>query len=119
MWLTGGEIVVEYLIRQGVPYICRIPGHGNVSLLDAVVDRQDHLKMIQVMHEQSGIHLADAFYRVSGQPLAVTTSIGPGATNTVIGMAQAYVDSTAVLLITGSTHTCVRGHSVLQEIESV
>ena len=119
MRLTGGEIVVEYLIRQGVPYICRIPGHGNVSLLDAVVDRQDHLKMIQVMHEQSGVHLADAFYRVSGQPLAVTTSIGPGATNTVIGMAQAYVDSTAVLLITGSTHTYMRGHSVLQEIQCV
>jgi acetolactate synthase-1/2/3 large subunit len=56
---------------------------------------------------------------VSGQPLAVTTSIGPGATSTVIGMAQAHVDSTAVLLITGSTHTCVRGHSVLQEIERV
>jgi acetolactate synthase-1/2/3 large subunit len=119
MRLTGGEIVVEYLIRQGVPYICGIPGHGNVSLLDAVVDRQDHLKMIQVMHEQSGVHLADAFYRVSGQPLAVTTSIGPGATNTVIGMAQAYVDSTAVLLITGSTHTYMRGHTVLQEIERV
>lgn len=119
MRLTGGEIVVEYLIRQGVPYICGIPGHGNVALLDAVVDRQDKIRMIQVMHEQSGVHLADAYYRVSGQPLAVTTSIGPGATNTVIGMAQAYVDSTAVLLITGSTHTYMRGHTVLQEIERV
>ncbi|HSB71461.1 MAG TPA: thiamine pyrophosphate-binding protein [Candidatus Methylomirabilis sp.] len=119
MRLTGSEIIVEYLIRQGVPYICGIPGHGNVALLDAVVDRQDQIKMIQVMHEQSGVHLADAYYRVSGKPLAVTTSIGPGAMNTVIGMAQAYVDSTAVLLITGSTHTYMRGHTVLQEIERV
>src|SRR3972149_4553757 len=75
--------------------------------------------MIPVMHEQSAVHLADAFYRVSGTPLAVTTSIGPGATNTTIGIAQAYVDSTAVLLITGSVHTYMRGHTVLQEIERV
>jgi len=119
MRLTGGEIVVEYLIRQGVPYIAGIPGHGNVALLDAVVDRQDKIKMIQVMHEQSGVHLADAYYRVSGRPMAAVTSIGPGATNTVIGITQAYVDSTAVLLITGSTHTYMRGHTVLQEIERV
>jgi acetolactate synthase-1/2/3 large subunit len=117
MRLTGGEIIVEYLIRRGVPYLCGIPGHGNVALLDAVVDRQDRIKMIQVMHEQSGVHLADAYYRVSGSPLAVTTSIGPGAMNTAIGIAQAYVDSTAVLVITGSTHTYMRGHTVLQEIE--
>jgi acetolactate synthase-1/2/3 large subunit len=117
MRLTGGEIVVEYLVRQEVPYIVGIPGHGNVALLDAVVDRADRIRMIQVMHEQSGVHLADAYYRVSGRPLCVTTSIGPGATNTVIGIAQAYVDSTAVLLVTGSTHTYMRGHTVLQEIE--
>ena len=119
MRLTGGEIVIEYLLRQAVPYIVGIPGHGNVSLLDAVVDRADRIRMIQVMHEQSGVHLADAYYRVSGRPLCVTTSIGPGATNTVIGIAQAYVDSTAVLLVTGSTHTYMRGHTVLQEIERV
>jgi acetolactate synthase-1/2/3 large subunit len=119
MRLTGGEIVVEYVIRQGVPYIAGIPGHGNVALLDAVVDRQDKIKMVQVMHEQSGVHLADAYYRVSGRPMAAVTSIGPGATNTVIGITQAYVDSTAVLLITGSTHTYMRGHTVLQEIERV
>jgi acetolactate synthase-1/2/3 large subunit len=119
MRLTGGEIVAEYLIRRQVPYIVGIPGHGNTSLLDAFVDRADRIKMIPVMHEQSAVHLADAFYRVSGTPLAVTTSIGPGATNTTIGIAQAYVDSTAVLLITGSVHTYMRGHAVLQEIERV
>ena len=113
MRLTGGEIVAEYLIRREVPYIVGIPGHGNTSLLDAFVDRADRIKMIPVMHEQSAVHLADAFYRVSGTPLAVTTSIGPGATNTTIGIAQAYVDSTAVLLITGSVHTYMRGHTVL------
>ena len=55
------------------------------------------------MHEQSAVHLADGYYRASGQPMLAFTSIGPGATNTVIGMATAYVDSTAVALFTGST----------------
>ena len=69
------------------------------------------------MHEQSAVHLADGFYRVSGMPLLAFTSIGPGATNTVIGMATAYVDSTAVMLMTGSAHTYLRGHALLQEVE--
>jgi acetolactate synthase-1/2/3 large subunit len=69
------------------------------------------------MHEQSAVHLADGYYRASGRPLLAFTSIGPGATNTVVGMATAYVDSTAVLLMTGSAHTYMRGHGVLQELE--
>ena len=62
------------------------------------------------MHEQSAVHLADGYYRASGEPMLAFTSIGPGATNTVIGMATAYVDSTAVALFTGSPHTYMRGH---------
>jgi acetolactate synthase-1/2/3 large subunit len=69
------------------------------------------------MHEQSAVHLADGFYRASGEPMLAFTSIGPGATNTVIGMATAYVDSTAVALFTGSPHTYLRGRGLLQELE--
>ncbi|MGH2356978.1 MAG: thiamine pyrophosphate-binding protein, partial [Candidatus Limnocylindria bacterium] len=72
---------------------------------------------LQVMHEQSAVHLADGFYRAAGEPMLAFTSIGPGATNTVVGMATAYVDSTAVALMTGSAHTYMRGHGVLQEVE--
>ncbi|MCL4847664.1 MAG: thiamine pyrophosphate-binding protein [Acidobacteria bacterium] len=117
MRLTGGEIIVEYLIKEGVPYLVGIPGHGNVALFDAIVDRRDRIRPFPVVHEQSAAHIADAYYRVSGRPLAITTSIGPGAANTTCGVAQAYVDSTAMLVITGSTHTYMRGHSVLQEID--
>lgn len=117
MRLTGGEIVVEYLMREGVPYLVGIPGHGNVALFDALVDRRHAIKPFPVIHEQSAAHVADAYYRVSGKPLAITTSIGPGAANTTCGVAQAYVDSTAMLVITGSVHTYMRGHSVLQEID--
>jgi acetolactate synthase-1/2/3 large subunit len=115
--LSGAQIIVEYLVRQDVPYAVGIPGHGSWALTDALLDRADAVRTIQVMHEQSAVHLADGYYRVTGRPLLAFTSIGPGAMNTVIGMATAYVDSTSVALMTGSVHTYMRGHGVLQELE--
>lgn len=117
MNLTGGEIIAEYLIREGVPAVAGIPGHGCLALFDALRDRQDRIKVIQVRHEQAAAHIADGHFRVSGTPIAVYTSIGPGATNTVIGAATAYVDSMPMLIITGNVHTHMRGKGVLQEIE--
>ena len=114
--LTGAEIVVKFLARAGVRHAAGIPGHGAWTLTDALLDCPE-IRTVQVMHEQSAVHLADGYYRASGQPMLAFTSIGPGATNTVIGMATAYVDSTAVALFTGSTHTYMRGHGVLQELE--
>ena len=115
--LSGAQIVVEYLVRQGVPLVAGIPGHGSWSLTDALLDRRTQIRTVQVMHEQSAVHLADGFYRATGQPILAFTSIGPGATNTVVGMATAYVDSTAVALLTGSPHTYMRGAGLLQELE--
>ncbi len=115
--LTGGEIVVESLIRHGVPYAVGIPGHGNLGLVDAFRRRRDEIDVIQVRHEQAAVHLADGYYRIAGKPLAAFTSIGPGAVNTAIGVATAYVDSTSVLVLTGNVHTHMRGTGVLQEIE--
>ncbi|MFL5796839.1 MAG: thiamine pyrophosphate-binding protein [Actinomycetota bacterium] len=117
MRLTGGEIIARTLAAYGVPYATGIPGHGNWAILDALARADRPIPFVQTMHEQSAVHLADGFYRASGRPLLATTSIGPGATNTVIGMGTAYVDSTAVLLITGAPHTYLRGHSVLQELD--
>ena len=114
--LTGAQIIAEYLVRQGVTHAAGIPGHGIWTLTDALLDRSE-IRTVQVMHEQSAVHLADGFQRASGHPMLAFTSIGPGATNTVIGMATAYVDATAVALVTGSTHTYMRGHGVLQELE--
>ncbi|RJP67112.1 MAG: thiamine pyrophosphate-binding protein, partial [Candidatus Abyssobacteria bacterium SURF_17] len=117
MKLTGGEIVVEYLIREKVPYAVGIPGHGCLGLVDALMKAKDKISVIQVRQEMSAVHLADGYYRISGKPLAVFTSIGPGAINTAIGLATAYVDSTAVLALTGDTHVHMFGRGVLQEIE--
>jgi acetolactate synthase-1/2/3 large subunit len=115
--LSGAQVVVEYVVRVGVPIVAGIPGHGSWALTDALLDRRDAIRTIQVMHEQSAVHLADGFYRATGRPILAFTSIGPGATNTVIGMATAYVDSTAVALLTGSPHTYMRGSGLLQELE--
>jgi acetolactate synthase-1/2/3 large subunit len=115
--LTGAQILVEYLVRQGVPYAVGIPGHGCWNLTDVLLDHADLIQTIQVMHEQSAVHVADAYFRVTGRPLLAFTSIGPGQTNTVVGMATAFADSTAVMLMTGSAHTYMRGHGLFQEVE--
>lgn len=119
MRYTGGEIVVEYLKKENVPYILGIPGHGCLGLFDAIkkADEAGDMKYLQVKHEQSAVHIADGYFRVTGEPLAVFTSIGPGALNTSIGLANAYVDSSAALVLTGDAHTHMRGVGVLQEIE--
>jgi acetolactate synthase I/II/III large subunit len=114
---SGAQVIVDYLVREGVRHVAGIPGHGCWTVTDALLDRADEIRSIQVMHEQSAVHLADGYYRASGRPILAFTSIGPGATNAVVGMATAYVDSTAVALLTGSPHTDMRGHGVLQEFE--
>ena len=114
---TGGEIVRDRLLAEEVPYLVGIPGHGIVAMLDAFRTSKDQIKVLQVRHEQSAVHLADGYYRVAGKPLAVFTSIGPGALNTAVGLGASYVDSTAVLVLSGETHTYMEGRGVLQEIE--
>jgi acetolactate synthase-1/2/3 large subunit len=117
MQLTVGQIIGKALKAYGVPYVTGLPGHGNWSMIDAFHDPVSRLPFFQVMHEQSAVHIADAHYRVTGQPIAACTSIGPGATNTIIGLATAHCDSTAFLLITGSAATHMRGHGVMQELD--
>ncbi len=112
----GAQYVMDFLQAVGVPHLVGIPGHGNVNLFDAACDAPG-IRCVFPMHEQSAAHFADGYARASGRPLAVTTSIGPGAMNTVVGVATAFVDSIPMLVLHGSTHTYMRGHSVLQEIE--
>ena len=114
---TGGEIISKYLIKEGLKYVIGIPGHGCLALVDAFFKDKEKLHLIQPKQEMSGIHLAVGYYRITGNPLCVFTSIGPGAINSAIGLADAFVDSFPVLCITGDTHVHMRGKGVLQEIE--
>lgn len=119
MKLTGGQIVMKYLEKEQVPYVLGIPGHGILGFFDALKQSvaEGKVEYIQVKHEQSAVHIADGYYRVKGEPLAVFTSIGPGALNTSIGLATAYVDSVPVFQVSGDAHTHMKGVGVLQEIE--
>ncbi len=117
MRLTGSDIIAEMLVREGVPYAIGIPGHGNLPLVEAFRRHQDQIEVIMPRHEQAAVHMADGYFRVKGEPLAVFTSIGAGAANTAIGLATAYVDSIPLLLLIGETHTYMRGVGVLQELD--
>ena len=116
---TGGEIVVQKLISEEVPYVIGIPGHGVLGLFDAIrkADAEGKIKYLQVKHEQAATAMADGYYRVSGKPLAVFASIGPGTLNLSIGLGTAFVDSTPFLALCGDTHTNMYGVGVLQEVE--
>jgi acetolactate synthase-1/2/3 large subunit len=117
MRLTGGQIVARALKEYGVNYVAGVPGHGIWSLFDAFLQPGSEIPFIQVMHEQSAVHIADGYFRASGKPMACSTSIGPGATNTIIGLATCYTDSTPVFYVSGGPATHMKGHGVMQELE--
>ena len=114
--LTGGQMIAEYLIHEGVEKVFAVPGHGNTALLDAFVGR-DEIEVIPAMHEQGAAHMADGYYRATGKIAAACTSIGPGATNTLTGLVTAFADSQPFLLITGAVHTYMENKGVLQELD--
>ncbi|TPK62424.1 thiamine pyrophosphate-binding protein [Mesorhizobium sp. B2-4-15] len=117
MNLTGGQVVARALKQYGIEYVAGVPGHGIWSLFDAFLEEGSNLPFIQVMHEQSAVHMADGFFRASGRPMACSTSIGPGATNTIIGLATCYADSIPAFYVSGGPATHMKGHGVMQEIE--
>ena len=117
MKLTGGEVVARALKEYGVEYVAGVPGHGIWALFDAFMQPESSIPFIQVMHEQSAVHMADGYFRACGKPMACSTSVGPGAANTIIGLATAYCDSTSVFYVSGSPQTYMHGHGTMQELE--
>lgn len=112
---NGGEVIVEYLIKEKVPYIFGLCGHGDIGLLDAVYDRTDKIKAITVRHEQAAGHMADAYFRVAHKPVATLTSCGPGTSNLPIALGSAFLDSSAFLAITGNVPLSQFNRGPLQE----
>lgn len=115
--LTGGEIIGRTLTNYGVEHAAGIPGHGAWSMLDGFLQDDCRVPLMQVFHEQSAVHMADGYWRASGRPMAALTSIGPGAVNTVMGLATAFADSVSLLAITGGPATHMRGHGIMQELD--
>ena len=98
--MKGAEVITEYLIKQKIPYVFGICGHGNVGLLDALYDARERIKLVSPRHEQVAAHMADAYFRVRHQPVATLTSCGPGSCNIIMALALALSDSSALRAIT-------------------
>lgn len=113
---SGAAIIVDHLVEQGVPHLIGVCGHGDVGLMDAAIDRQDRLGMVSVHHEQTAGFMADAYFRVSGQPLATFTSVGPGSVSIQVAIASAFSDSSAVFAITGNIPTQQYNRGPFQEL---
>jgi acetolactate synthase-1/2/3 large subunit len=114
--MKGGELIAEYLMRQKVPYIFGICGHGNVGILDPLHAVRDRLKLVSPRHEQCAGHMADGYFRVKHQPVATLTSTGPGSANLVMSLATALSDSSAFLAITSNVPTSQMNRAPFQEI---
>src|SRR5262245_28426200 len=93
--MKGGELIAAFLIRQKMPYVFGLCGHGNVGLLDALYDVRDRIKFVSPRHEQVAAHMADAYFRVRHEAVATLTSCGPGSCNIVMPLAVALSDSSA------------------------
>jgi acetolactate synthase-1/2/3 large subunit len=114
--LDGGQVIVDYLVREKVPYAFGLCGHGNIQFIDALYERSHDIKTISVHHETVAGFMADCYYRVSGQPTATFTSCGPGSTNLPIALANAYLDSVPFLAVTGNIPTSQFNRGAFQEL---
>src|SRR5258705_251127 len=114
--LDGGQVIVDYLIRERVPYVFGLCGHGNIQLIDALYERASDIKTISVHHETVAGFMADVFYRVSGQPTATFTSCGPGSANLPIALGNSFLDSVPFLAITGNVPTSQFNRGAFQEL---
>ena len=114
--LDGAQVIVDYLIRQKVPYAFGLCGHGNIQFIDALFERQSDIKTISVHHELVCGFMADVYYRVSGQPVATFTSCGPGSVNLPIALATAYLDSVPFFAVTGNVPTTQFNRGAFQEL---
>src|SRR5262245_32159703 len=114
--LNGGQVIVDYLVREKVPYVFGLCGHGNIGLLDALFERSGDIKTISVHHETVAGFMADVYYRVAGKPVATFTSCGPGSANLPIALANAFLDSVPFLAITGNVPTSQFNRGAFQEL---
>lgn len=117
--LSGSQAVLDALVQEGVTTIFGYPGGAIMPIYDALYDYQDRLQHILVRHEQGGIHAAQGFARASGRTGVVFATSGPGATNLVTGLADAMIDSTPLVCITGQVFAHLLGTDAFQETDVI
>jgi acetolactate synthase-1/2/3 large subunit len=113
--MKGARIVIESLVKEGVEVMFGYPGGMVIPIFHEIFDSP--IKFILSRHEQGAIHAADGYARVSGKPGVVIATSGPGATNIVTGLANAYLDSVPLVAITGQVSTAMIGNDAFQEAD--
>ena len=117
--ITGSEALMKALIAEGVETIFGYPGGAIMPIYDALYDYMDQLDHVLVRHEQGGIHAGQGFARTSGKVGVVFATSGPGATNLVTGLADAMIDSTPLVCITGQVFAHLLGTDAFQETDVI
>lgn len=114
---TGARIIIETLIEQGCDTVFGYPGGSVLNIYDELYKHSDRIRHIISAHEQGAAHAADGYARVSGKVGVVIATSGPGATNLVTGIANAYLDSVPMVAITGNVAVPLLGKDSFQEVD--
>ncbi|WP_424244637.1 acetolactate synthase-1/2/3 large subunit [Elusimicrobium posterum] len=119
MQLTGAEILVEELVKHGVETVFGYPGGAVLNIYDELYKNSHRINHVITAHEQGASHAADGYARVTGKTGVVIATSGPGATNIVTGVANAYLDSIPMVAITGNVAVPLLGRDSFQEVDIV
>ncbi len=119
MKLKGADMFWEVLIKEGVEVVFGLPGGAVINIYDSYPKYKDKVKHVLVRHEQAAVHAADGYARSTGKPGVALVTSGPGGTNTVTGIATAYMDSSPVVVFTGQVPTALIGNDAFQEADIV
>jgi acetolactate synthase-1/2/3 large subunit len=117
--MTGAEMVVEALADQGVKHIFGYPGGAVLPIYDALFQSQERVQHVLVRHEQGAVHAAEGYARSTGKVGCVLVTSGPGATNAVTGLTDAFCDSIPLVVLTGQVPTHLIGNDAFQECDTV
>lgn len=117
--ISGAEILMKSLVDEGVQTLFGYPGGAIMPVYDALYDYRDRLNHVLVRHEQAAAHAAEGYARVSGRVGVCLVTSGPGATNTITGIADAMMDSTPIVVITGQVPAQMLGSDAFQECDVV
>src|SRR6185436_19104315 len=115
----GAEILIEALLHEGVDSIFGYPGGAVLHIYDELWRARDRVTHYLVRHEQGAVHMAEGYARASGRVGVALVTSGPGATNAMTGIANAYMDSTPIVVITGQVPTPLIGTDAFQEVDTV
>src|SRR2546422_1273608 len=115
----GAEILIQALAHEGVDSIFGYPGGAVLHIYDELWRARDRITHYLVRHEQGAVHMAEGYARASGRVGVALVTSGPGATNAITGIANAYMDSTPIVVITGQVPTPLIGTDAFQEVDTV